>query len=442
MRTPRLFSRKIALSLCLGCLAGGMAACAPLAITTASVRAADKHQALGDQFYERGRTTAAIREWQVALDLEPGRQSLSQRIQTVGAGQPWVPQADEAAPSLADPDQDPRLARQLQQAEQYYHQSSSKDAEVLWRQILTQYENQAQAQAGLDRLREETYQADPAREYDQMTADLYEQGLRAWRQEAWKNAETKLAEAAKLNPDQPQVKKYLARARVRLAKLTEAAALAELKRKAEAAEQRGDWPAAAGWWQELKQLAPDRPDATQGLARIAPEVERWAKKRTRQGKRLLDQGRAQPALNRFQEVLAVLPGFQPAVSGRARARKALASSRDQKQADRLGRGHFNRGVTLYREGDLTGAIQAWEAAVSAAPQDPEYQEWLNRARRENDEDRAKKQEQAEIRYADGLAAYQRGELDEALAAWKEALELNPGHEKASRNLERIQSEMK
>ena len=119
-----------------------------------------------------------------------------------------------------------------------------------------------------------------------------------------------------------------------------------------------------------------------------------------------------------------------------------AGERQRKQSAGLGREHFNRGVKRYRAGDLQGAIAAWEAAVSAAPKDAEYQEWLDRARQENDAAHAKKREQAEIRYADGLAAYQRGELDEALAAWKEALELNPGHEKAGRNLKRIQSEMK
>jgi tetratricopeptide (TPR) repeat protein len=99
-------------------------------------------------------------------------------------------------------------------------------------------------------------------------------------------------------------------------------------------------------------------------------------------------------------------------------------------------------VDAYRQGDLTQAIGAWESAAAADPQDAGIREALARAKKEQSEAKEKNRRLAQTRYEDGLAAYQRGELDEALAAWKETLELDPGHAKARANIQRVEQEMK
>lgn len=435
-RTLRFRGQLIALA-GLGLLGLG-AGCASTAVVSSPQQAADRHQALGDQFYERQRFSEALREWRLALELDPGRQEVSKRIGAVGSGQSW--QREAAATAAVE--ETSRLRQELLAAETYYQASQLKEAEVAWRRILEWNSGQPEAAAGLERLAAEAYETDPRRSFDQMTRELYEQGMRAYRKQAWEQAELKLAEAAKLNPDQPQVQRYLEQARAQLAQRKQTAAAETIRRQALAAEADGQWVSAHRYWQALEQSQGQTAEAAEGLARCRPGVAAWAQGRNAEGERLLAAGRFPAALARFQEVLDLLPEESRARQGRDAARRALAQAKTQSASADEGREHFNAGVACYRQGDLTGAVRAWELAVAAAPADAEYQEWLTRVRKELAGRDTQNRQRAEARYADGLAAYQRGELDEARAAWKEVLELDPGHEKARLNVQKIEKELK
>jgi tetratricopeptide (TPR) repeat protein len=434
-RTDKLRLQLLAL-LGLGLL-GISAGCASTAMVSSPQQAADKHQTLGDQFYERKRFTEALREWRLALTLDPTRQDVAKRIAAVEGGQPW-----HAQPAAVAGEESSRLRQELLAAETYYQTSQLKEAEVAWRRILEWNSGQPEAVAGLERLAAETYETDARRSFDQMTRDLYEQGMRAYRKQAWEQSELKLAEAAKLNPDQPQVQRYLETTRLQLAQMKQAAAAETIQRQAMAAEAAGQWVSAYRHWQALAQTQSLTSEATQGLERCRPHVAEWAKGQNAEGRRLLDAGQATAAVARFQQVLELLPQEPQALRGREEARRIIAQAKTQSTTEDEGRRHFNAGVASYRQGDLTGAIREWEQAVSAAPADAEYQEWLARAKKELAGRDTQNRQRAEARYADGLAAYQRGELDEALAAWKEVLELDPSHEKARLNMQKIEKEMK
>lgn len=420
----------------LGLLWSG-AGCASSAVVSTSQQAADRHQALGDEFYERRRFAEALREWRLALALDPDRPAVAERIEAVGSGKAWQSQTPAAVGEDA-----PRLRQELEAAEAYYQASQLKEAEVAWRRILEWNRGQAEAAAGLERLAAEAYETDSRRAFDQMTRELYEQGMRAYRKQAWEQAELKLAEAAKLNSDQPQVQRYLEKVRWQLAQQRQAATSETIRQQALAAEKAGQWVAAYRHWQVLAQGQTPPPEASQGLDRCRPRVDEWADGQNAAGRRLLADGRLTAALSRFQQVLELLPKNSQALRGQEEARRLIAQTKTQDISKDQGRAHFNAGVAAYRQGDLTAAIRAWEQAVASAPEDAEYQEWLARAKKELSGRDTQNRQRAEARYADGLAAYQRGELDEALAAWKEVLELDPGHEKARLNLQKIEKDSK
>ncbi|MEW6517071.1 MAG: tetratricopeptide repeat protein [candidate division FCPU426 bacterium] len=414
------------------------AGCATSSVVPSAQQAADRHQTLGDQFYERKRFTEALREWRLAYALDPTRREIAERIETVGSGRAW--QLQDAVPSGEN---NPRLRQELAAAEEHYQESRVKDAEVAWRRVLEWNNGQPEAVAGLERLAAEAYEADSRRSFDQMTRELYEEGMRAFRRQEWERAELKLAEAEKLNADQPQVRRYLDKTRLQLAQKKQTAEAEALQRQALSAEAAGQWVAAYRHWQALAQgTQPSPPEAVQGLERCQPRVAEWAKAQNAAAERLLADEKYPAALTRFQQVLEMFPGDSRALRGQDEARRATAQARTQAASEGEGRRRFNAGVACYRRNDLAAAIREWELAVAASPEDAEYREWLSRAKKELIGRDTQNRQRAEARYADGLAAYQRGELDDALAAWKEVLELDPGHEKARMNIQKIEKEMK
>jgi tetratricopeptide (TPR) repeat protein len=95
-----------------------------------------------------------------------------------------------------------------------------------------------------------------------------------------------------------------------------------------------------------------------------------------------------------------------------------------------------------RRGDTAGAIREWEAALAAEPKNETLKAEVAKARAGLAEDKGRLRRRAQARYEDGLAAYQRGEVEAALDAWKETLELDPEHVKARANIRKVEQEMK
>jgi tetratricopeptide (TPR) repeat protein len=404
-------------------------------------QAAAKHRGLGDTYFQKKRLPDALAEWHLALELDPGCPGVEERIRH---GEIGMPPGESAALSLSPQGDDlsQRVTGELEQAEKHYRESRLKEAELSWERVLTLSPATRAAQQGLDRLRAETYQEKQDRPFDRMTEDLYQGGMNAYRRSDWALAEPKLAEAFKLNPDQPQVKKYLAQVRQALAQQNQQEEIAVLKAEAETAEKTKQWAKARGAWLRVSQLDPDRPEAQAGLSRTTQALESWAAAELQAGRDMQSAGRWKEALEHYQNILDVLPAHVQALKESRRIRETLSESKN-KSASLAEAAHlFNEGVNAYRKGDAPAAIRSWEAALAANPNDAECKQWLARAKNELQEAREQNKKKAGARYADGLAAYQRGELDEALSCWKEALELDPEHEKARSNIQRVQQEMK
>jgi tetratricopeptide (TPR) repeat protein len=394
---------------------------------------------LGDDYYQRNRANEALAEWHLALDLDPTRHDVAEKIMNL-ENPGGVAPASRGAEN--DGDMGQRIAFTLGQAGKHYQASQLKEAELAYREILLLDPANVFAQKGLDRLHEEAYAFDTQRAFDQVTASLYEEGMRLYRKQEWERSAAKLQEAAKLNPDQPQVKKFLERSLAEAARQRDLARARQLVAKAQKAEAVQDWLTALTAWQEAAHMRPPASGAEEGVKRTGKQVESVIAAMLAQAKKNLEKGNYADALAGYEKVLALFSENADAWSGAKKARAGLDSLKksrgNQAEAQKL----YNRGVEAYRKGDLTQAVSLWESAAAADPQDAGIRDALARAKKEQGETKEKNRHLAQARYEDGLAAYQRGELDEALAAWKETLELDPEHAKARANIKRVEQEMK
>jgi tetratricopeptide (TPR) repeat protein len=207
------------------------------------------------------------------------------------------------------------------------------------------------------------------------------------------------------------------------------------------AERAQDWPGAFALWRDLLAVKPPLAEATAGLARCQPHVDAWVQTALTKAQNDLESGRREEAQVGYEKVLALFPAHADALKGI----KRVAESATLLQKSKADRAEVLRcclrAQESYRRGDLPGAVAAWEIAAKSDPQDTRIQAQWQRARREWDAAQEKSRRLAQTRYEAGLAAYQRGELDDARTAWKETLELDPAHTRARSNLKRMEMEM-
>ena len=339
------------------------------------------------------------------------------------------------------PDFAQRIGAEMEKAEEYYCQNQIKKARNIWQQVLAREPSNQSARAGLERLAEEAYVGDPESVFDNLTRDLYHQGMSAFRKKDWAGAEAGFSEAAKLNPDQIQLKKYLEKTHRALAGRQREQKTKQLISLAREAELQDQWFKAHSHWRDLSRREPALEEAKNGLSWTAGKLKNWEKRELRRAERALAAGRFHSALSYFKKILHVFPLHKSANQGRRRAWAAVKQEKKQANSRFESRRRFKAGAALYCQGDLTGAVREWENTLAEDPGNTECREWLTRVRRELAEEKLLNHRRAQTYYADGLAAYQRGKVDEALTAWKQVLELDPGHEKARANIQRVQQEM-
>ena len=267
-----------------------------------NVHAANQQEVLGDEYYQQNRWHEALAAWRRALELDPQRTGLEQRIADVASGRTPAlatasPIGNTLAGSLVSQEElEFTLTQDLRRADRYYAQSQLKEAERVWQSVLALNPTNTQARAGLQRLREEVYQEDPKRAFDQTTRDLYVDGLRAYRQEDWPAAESRLAEAAKLNPEQPQVKEFLDRTRAQIVRLKDQERAGRLALQATEAEKQQNWREAHRLWLDASRMQPPATGAAEGVSRCARMLENTAAAQIKQANQALAAGRAREAL--------------------------------------------------------------------------------------------------------------------------------------------------
>lgn len=157
------------------------------------------------------------------------------------------------------------------------------------------------------------------------------------------------------------------------------------------------------------------------------------------------------------ELLASLPGVPSPPSARAaprppgpgsgppvKARPAPAAPRvgaAAVRAPRPGQYAHAQGSALRREGRLEEAVELFARAVEEAPGVDEFRRELVKARHDLEESRRLGKAEAQKLYTLGILLYGQGRPAEALAQWRKALRLDPGHPYAERALRHVEQEL-
>jgi len=438
------------LFLVFSCLLLGMAAgchsqrTSGAAVDSSRIRMANKHVQLGDAFYDKGRISDAIREWEFALELDPARTGLTERIIAV-RNEKNIDIHSQMQVSSVSPGVQQRIAQQLQRAEHYYRKNQLKAAEMAWQHVLALAPANRQAQAGLDRLVQEKYQSNSERGFDCLIRENYEKGMSYYRQRAWQQAEPYLASAAKLAPDHPQVDKYLQLVREALAQEQKKARVRQLRCEAEEAEKDKNWLKANQLWKKITEIEPNATDAREGVLRTGKEIETIADNYVKAGKAASQTRQYAKALAEFKKALEYNPDNAEAQKGKVRMLAVLAQSKADSATKTRAQSYFERGLVYYKNGQLKKAVLEWEKAIALDVNNKEYKKFLGRAKIELDEKKARACHLAKTRYNDGLQAFQREDLEAALAAFKDVIELcpdNPEAEKAAKHIKKIKKLMK
>jgi tetratricopeptide (TPR) repeat protein len=162
------------------------------------------------------------------------------------------------------------------------------------------------------------------------------------------------------------------------------------------------------------------------------------------------------ALAAWGEIQKLDPRRPGVAEQSAAARAALEKSRLQKK---LKEG-INQGVALYKNGDVLGAAQEWLNVLMQDPGNEEARGWLVHAGRKlhdlpaertapppsakaaaPSEISAERRAGALEHYKEGIMHYSQGELDQAVAEWKEALKGDPGLSRAREALRQAEMEI-
>ena len=277
----------------------------------------------------------------------------------------------------------------------------------------------------------------------------------------WREAIKKAEEAARLDPNAPEVWRLLAEiytktgwwikaaeAWERYLELGGAASPAELaevyKNLGYLAYQRGDLEEAISWYKKALQVNPEDAEAAAWLGRIYLEL-----------------GDPRSALP-YWELAARLEPSERNLYFLEQTKKMLAYGPEAVSA-------FYKGYAAYERGDKTKALIYFRRAAELAPDWVEPLRWLGRiylelgmpeeaaryweqvARRTGSPDAwhfyklskeaARVGLEAARAYFNGIAAYERGELELALKYFQEAVKKNPNYAKAWKWLGRVYYEL-
>ncbi|MCZ6794220.1 MAG: tetratricopeptide repeat protein, partial [Planctomycetota bacterium] len=99
--------------------------------------------------------------------------------------------------------------------------------------------------------------------------------------------------------------------------------------------------------------------------------------------------------------------------------------------------HFQRGQHLLTQGDPFQAIQEFEQTLAVQPNHPRAAEALRRAQAEGQDQKRR----AETEFQEGRRAHGAGRFEEAIAHFQRALDMNPYHSAAQRELNRVRRQV-
>ncbi|OGR56617.1 MAG: hypothetical protein A3I11_09395 [Elusimicrobia bacterium RIFCSPLOWO2_02_FULL_39_32] len=94
---------------------------------------------------------------------------------------------------------------------------------------------------------------------------------------------------------------------------------------------------------------------------------------------------------------------------------------------------YDKALVLYEKGEYQGSLQSLQQFIEKNPKDKAALEWMERIKKEQGE-------KAQKFYQRGLVFYSEGSVGEAIQQWEAALQIDPNHAAAQRNLSKLKGE--
>ena len=414
---------------------------APSSLTASAAGMAQTRADLAERLAKAGRTLDACAELEAALQADPSRADLAQRLVDLrGRARPATATAAAATPLSGSAAVN--VADCLAQAREAYRQSDLAGAELAWRQALALKPGLAEAEEGLARLQREAYHHDPDQPFDQSVGDLYDAALREMRKGRQVEARQKLENARSLNPVQAQVLQAMGwiqgQASVQQQSRDAQSYLAEGQRRL---ADGSDAKAAAAFSAAL-QAQPDLAEARRGLEEIRKRNNDKVQAALAQGRAAVAKKDWAAADRAYSLALSLAPEDADAKAGQSQAGGELENARQaavrRKAADQA----YNNGVEAWQAGDLGAAAVDFRDTLRVDPQDKEAAKALASVQAKleasSDQDRAR----ARSLLAEGRKLETQGALDEALKRYQRAAAADPGLTPAAQALDSLQKRMK
>jgi outer membrane protein assembly factor BamD (BamD/ComL family) len=322
------------------------------------------------------------------------------------------------------------------QARAHYQASRIPEANAALREILRLHPGDEQARTLLESIEQETFRPEAGQLFNQTVSELYDTGLRAYRQGDLQAAIASWQQAANVMPDHPQIQERLAKAQEAVKVRQEKKSIQQLMTTLENAVTKQAWEEALGALMHLRAMPLD-PEETSRLAvfedTCAPFLRARIKHLRQVAERAKRLGKRQEEQRAYSDILAIAPDDAAALLNLAILQKVQSLAQEQEQRQAKARQLLQLSRAAFAADDQSTALELARQAQGAAAtrEGAEWLEMLEASQRQSKQEQAAA---AEALYQDGLRFYQQGEITEAKRLWHRVLALDPSHAKTLKTL--------
>lgn len=338
-----------------------------------------------------------------------------------------------------------RLGHQLiskyQFAQGHYQESRLIEARYALQEILEKDPNMVEARALLTKMDDEIFNPLPDRPFSSMAEELYDKGMKRFRNGEVEEAFDFLSQARQIYRGDPVLDRSYKRAEGLLEEFQQKKRAETLFRQGREFLDEGQVEEAARVLMEAQALDPSLPKVSEYLEEAEKAVQG---RRLRQVEQLVLGARSQTkkrnlkkALSMVDEALVLSPDHMEA----KRLRQDILIRQDEKDRTKSANAVFRKAVAQARDflavGKLEQAREHMQVARSVRPGSPTLEELVKKADRLEKGSTQDARNQADESYRQGLIAYRQGRLLEARELFEKSIRYVPGHTKAAKALARI-----
>jgi formylglycine-generating enzyme required for sulfatase activity/outer membrane protein assembly factor BamD (BamD/ComL family) len=229
------------------------------------------------------------------------------------------------------------------------------------------------------------------REREEKLAALYGRAGEALEARQWAKATELLEEVLAIDAGYRDAASRLSTAREEIQREEQERRLAGLYERGLGHLEAQQWSQAVGCFEELERLEPGYRDVAQRLATARAEIERLAEEERRraeaealyrQGREAVEAQQWSEAVEAFEQVLGLVPGYEDAEALLAEARAERAKLEEERERQDKAQAAYEEGFEHFQAGRWGEAVKAFERALALVPNYEDAAERLEKARTE------------------------------------------------------------